>query len=82
MTLHQKLERLTRDMNKAAVARRVGLKATTISDYLRYRWMPRADIAFKFAIALGVSADWLLDDAKGWPPERLERPDVAPPKVA
>jgi len=33
--------------------------------------MPGANRVFALARALGVSADWLLDDSQNWPPPQL-----------
>jgi hypothetical protein len=38
----------------------------------------RSSNAIKLASVLGVTADWLFDDKKGWPPGELA-PNQAPP---
>jgi len=73
----EKLRRLTEDKNKAEVARKAGLKATMISDYISKEYVPRADIALKMARALQVPLEWLVDDAQDWPPPKpKEQPSV------
>lgn len=74
----EKLTRLTEGKNKAEIARRAGLKATTISDYVAKGYTPRADIALKMAKALNVDAAWLIDDERNeWPPPTASAPTVA-----
>ena len=68
VTITEKLTRLTKGKNKAELARRAGLKPTTISDYIAKEYAPRSDIALKMARALEVPVDWLIDDAQDWPP--------------
>jgi transcriptional regulator with XRE-family HTH domain len=73
MTIHDKLERLTGDMNRSKIARRVGVTPSAIYSYLPpHGRMPSAAVAFRLAKALNVSMDWLLDDGAAWPPERVE----------
>src|SRR2546422_9662351 len=66
----EKLKRRAAEINKSKAGIAAGLKANTISSYLAKRSIPRADIAFKIAVALGVPLDWLLDDRQGWPPPK------------
>ncbi|MGE5607686.1 MAG: helix-turn-helix domain-containing protein [Bacillota bacterium] len=70
MNFTEKLRRLTEDRNKAELARKAGLKPTTISDYVSKEYVPRADIALKMARVLEVPVDWLIDDSRDWPPPK------------
>lgn len=67
VTITQKLEKLTEGKNKADLARKVGLKPTTVSDYISKAYLPRVDIALKMARALGVPLEWLADDEADFP---------------
>ncbi len=51
-----------RDMSQSALARRIGVDRSTISQLLRNEGarLPNAQIVAECAAALGVSADWLL----------------------
>ncbi|MEA2707997.1 MAG: hypothetical protein QOF78_598 [Phycisphaerales bacterium] len=68
MTFHEKLRRLMEDRNRSAVARRVGVSVTTFNNYCTRDVQPLAENALRIARALNVSLEWLLDDARGWPP--------------
>jgi DNA-binding phage protein len=68
MTFSQKLNLFAETHKMGVVARKAGVSPTCISLCLRRDTPPRGDIAFKIAVALGVSADWLLDDSADWPP--------------
>jgi transcriptional regulator with XRE-family HTH domain len=74
MNLHEKLERLTEDRNKAAVSRRAGLPMNAMSDYLNKGHRPSVGKVFRIARALFVSVEWLLDDSRGWPPVWVNAP--------
>ena len=50
MNLHEKLERLTEDRNKAAVSRRAGLPMNAISDYLNKGHRPSVGKVFRIAL--------------------------------
>lgn len=76
MDFLEKLRRLTAETSKARVAKAAGLPSAAISNYLSKRQMPRGDNALSLARALDVPLDWLLDDAKGWPPPENKRPAV------
>ena len=67
MQFVEKLKALVADKNKSDLARRAGLSATAISDYLLKGYIPRADKALALARALKVPLDWLLDDQQDWP---------------
>ena len=75
MTILEKLRRLTEDMHKSRVAKRAGLPATALSNYLNRGSIPSACIAARLARALGVDPGWLIDDTRGWPPVRIEQVD-------
>lgn len=49
-----------RNLSKAELARRAGLKSQSISKALIARSMPQADTAFKIAEALNVSVEYLM----------------------
>jgi transcriptional regulator with XRE-family HTH domain len=71
MTFHEKLRMRVEalGLNKARAAREAGLPESTISSYLsKDKSLPRIDIAFKIARAIGVPLDWLADDKANWPP--------------
>ena len=71
MTFHEKLRIRVEaiGLNKARAAREVGLPESTISSYLsKDKSLPRIDIAFKIARAVGVPLEWLADDNANWPP--------------
>jgi hypothetical protein len=82
MTFTEKLSRLTEDRTKTKVSRRAGLHPTAISNYLVKGCVPRGDIALRIARAIGVSAEWMLDDAQGWPPVWVNAPEPASPRTA
>lgn len=77
MTITQKLKRLCEDRNRSAVARRAGIRPVILHRCIRTNQKPRYDTAVKIAHAIGVSVDWLLDDAKDWPPIFVNHPDAA-----
>jgi transcriptional regulator with XRE-family HTH domain len=70
MTFAEKLRAVSEGVNKARAGKAAGMRSTTISNYIATRSIPRADIALKLARALGVSLEWLVDDAQGMPPVR------------
>jgi transcriptional regulator with XRE-family HTH domain len=80
MSFHEKLRRLTATSNCAEVSRQLGLSRTALSEYLNKGCTPRADIAFRLARVLSVSLDWLMDDAAGWPPVRVDMAEPASPR--
>lgn len=67
MEFTEKLRRLAENKNTAELCRAVGLNPTAISDYISKGYTPRADIALKFAKALNVPLEWLVDDHLGFP---------------
>jgi transcriptional regulator with XRE-family HTH domain len=71
MKFHEKLRTRVEalGLNKARAARDAGLPESTISSYLsKHKSLPRIDIAFKIAKAIGVPLEWLADDRADWPP--------------
>ncbi len=50
----------SRDMTQENLAEMTGISAATISRYLNDRMEPKASQLRKMAVALGVSADYLL----------------------
>ena len=78
MTFTEKLRRLMEDRNCARVAKRMGLPRNAISDYINKKMIPRADRAAQIARAMGVSLDWLMNDAVGWPPVRVDVQEECP----
>ena len=49
-----------RDMSQAELARRCGVPATTVGDWVRGRTGMMAYNLGRVCVALGVSADWML----------------------
>jgi len=72
MQTHEKLERLTKFMNRTAVCNAAGLSPATLINAIDRRSSIRGSTAVALARVLGVDAGWLLDDSKGWPPVRVE----------
>jgi transcriptional regulator with XRE-family HTH domain len=67
MTFQEKLKRLIGTEDQATVAKRAGISATAISNYLRRDdSMPRSKSALGLARAFGCSLEWLVDDNKTW----------------
>lgn len=81
MTFREKLRRLTEDMHKAKVARRAGMGQPQFHEYLQ-GVTPRIDTAARIARALHVDVGWLIDDAREWPPVRVETSDPTPASSA
>lgn len=75
MTFAEKLKRLTRDMNRSKLCRRADLPLSAIGEYLNGA-VPRADGAARLARALGVSLDWLFDEARGFPAIRVDEAEA------
>ena len=72
MTFHEKLSKLTEDRKKNVLCRRAGLRPTFISSCLSSGKMPSVTHALALARVLGVSFEWLVDDAREWPPVPAE----------
>ena len=72
MTTRQKLERLTKLHNKKATSVAAGLGKQYLFNVLHGLHSLGAKPAVALARVLGVDAGWLLDDARGWPPVRVE----------
>jgi hypothetical protein len=66
MTFTDKLKKLTREMNRTKLSRRIKLPPNAISDYVNKGYLPRLDTGLRIARVLAVSLDWLADDSKGW----------------
>jgi plasmid maintenance system antidote protein VapI len=76
MTIHEKLERLTRLMNRKAVCEAAAIGPMTLGNILHRKSSVMAPTALALARVLGVDPGWLIDDSKGWPPVRVEEPEV------
>ena len=72
MDFFTKLSRLTELSNKSAICRRASLPPGAISQILRVRYIPGGDVILNLARVLAVDPGWLIDDRRGWPPERTE----------
>jgi transcriptional regulator with XRE-family HTH domain len=77
MTLHEKLKRLTRLVNLAALSRDVGVSQTAIWQWVAGKKTPRVESVTPLARALRVEVSWLIDDSQDWPPVRIPDPDSA-----
>jgi transcriptional regulator with XRE-family HTH domain len=78
MRFAEKLERFTREKNKAKIARAAGLPANAINEYIAKGYTPRADNALALAKALKVPLEWLVDDSRDYPPpEPVPKPTVS-----
>ena len=75
MTIHEKLERITRYSNRSALSRAAGLGPTTLSMILARRSEITVSTAVKLAKTLGVDLNWLVNPEAGWPPVRVEEPE-------
>ena len=67
VTIHQKLERLTRHRNLSAISREIGRFPTYLSSTLNHKSGVSIKTAAALAKHLGVEAGWLIDDEQGWP---------------
>ncbi len=70
----EKLRALMGEMPQAELARRSGVKQTTISKYILGKIKPSWDHVQALAIALGVSCEQLRDDEPAITPEPAEAP--------
>lgn len=88
----QRLARLRRErgFTQVELAERTGLVQTLVSDYERGKLRLNADMILRFATALAISTDDLLQPATGTPPprkpsrrvlQRLERIEALPAHV-
>ncbi|HBY59836.1 MAG TPA: hypothetical protein DEH78_08420 [Solibacterales bacterium] len=88
----QRLARLRRErgFTQVELAERTGLVQTLVSDYERGKLRLNADMILRFATALEISTDDLLQPATGAPPprkpsrrvlQRLERIEALPAHV-
>ena len=63
-SFHDRLQACIGD-NLAAFARRAGIPAQRLRDYLRRSGMPSAETALKIADAAGVDVRWLITGGAG-----------------
>lgn len=82
MTFAEKLIRLTECSNCSAIARKAGIGASKLWNYMHLGQMPNSATAVRLARALGVDCGWLIDDSKSWPPVRVEQMEQAAAHVA
>ena len=82
MTFQQKMQALMQDRKHSVVAKRVGVHPITLASYINHGAMPAANIAARIAKSLGVDPGWLIDDARDWPPIRVESPSPPAPLQA
>ncbi|MEM1098439.1 MAG: helix-turn-helix transcriptional regulator, partial [Planctomycetota bacterium] len=68
MKLDEKLTRFFKALKMSVISDRAGVPQSSLSKYASGRSIPNATAAFRISKALGVSADWLLDDDQSWPP--------------
>lgn len=68
MDFQEKVRRLVGSRNKSALSRQAGLPETAFDAAVNKGREPLASNAVRIASVLGVSADWLFDDSKDWPP--------------
>lgn len=68
MDYQEKIRRLLDSRSKTSLSKSAGLPASTLDSILNKNQEPRAQKAVKIAQALDVSADWLFDNSKDWPP--------------
>lgn len=73
------MRQLAEGRNLSEIARREGLYNAAISDAMNKGQLPKADKAIRIARALGVSAEWLWDDARSWPPPSSGQPEAPAP---
>ncbi len=78
MTAREKLNRLIDDRNRANVARRCGLKASTMHAICHRGVEPRVGNAIKIARELKVPVEWLFDDTADWPPPSADTNGPSP----
>jgi len=76
-SLGERLARIReeRGLTQKEVARRTGQIQTLVSDYERGRLLPAADMIVRFSVALGITADELLQPKvrKRAPPRKISR---------
>ena len=49
-----------KDLRRIDIARAVGIKPTTVTDYMRGHSLPNVEVAKSIAEVLDVDANWLL----------------------
>ena len=69
MELKEKLRRAKGNRSYADLARAAGCSPENIRKLIDNGHEPKLYLAAKLARELGVSLDWLADDAQSWPPE-------------
>ncbi len=64
--MHEKITHVTKEKgwNQAIVARKAGISATSLGEYIKKGTMPGADVAFRIARALGITLDSLMDESQ------------------
>jgi hypothetical protein len=72
MTIHEKIDRLTKLANRRAVSKAAGLGSSTLGTILRRKAGITTTTATALARVLGIEVGWLVDDSQGWPPVRKE----------
>jgi transcriptional regulator with XRE-family HTH domain len=72
MSTREKLSKLLEHHNRRSVARAACVTEGTLRGVLAGRHEPRLRTLRALASVLGVDAGWLADDAKQWPPVRIE----------
>ncbi len=76
MTIHEKLDRLTRLHSRQAVSKAAGLYKGALTAILSRKSPISTQAAVGLARAMSVDVAWLIDDSKGWPPVRIEEPEA------
>jgi hypothetical protein len=70
MSYQQKLKRLMKTSNVAAISREAGLTPRTVWRSLCGS-IPSVQTTVCLARVLGVDVGWLVDDTRDWPPVRV-----------
>ncbi len=68
MKLSEKLSALLNGKDRAEVASKCGVTASSLNNYLYRNSEPASSTALKLARALNVPMEWLIDDEQNWPP--------------
>jgi hypothetical protein len=75
MMLLQKLQNLTKGQRQTAIAKSAGIHQVTFYNILAGKHGIKVGTAVNLARVLGVSDGWLIDDVRGWPPDRVRPSD-------